>query len=149
MRAVLQRVSRAEVRVGDERVGAIAAGLCALVGCGQEDGPADVDLLAEKVMHLRIFEDERGLMNRSVLETGGAVLAVPQFTLYGDCRKGRRPSFTLALAPEPAQALFERFVGKLREAGLRVEAGRFRATMEVELVNCGPVTLLLDSRRDF
>jgi len=149
MRAVVQRVSHAAVRVGPETVGAIEAGLLVLLGCGQGDSEADADYLAEKVAHLRIFEDQAGLLNRSLGEVGGAVLAVSQFTLYGDCRKGRRPSFTEALAPEPAQKLYERFVEQLRRAGLQVETGRFRATMDVELTNCGPVTLLLDSRRAF
>jgi len=149
MRAVVQRVRRAAVRVGGETVGAIDIGLLALVGCGQGDADADADWLAEKTANLRIFEDDAGLLNRSLLEVGGAVLAVSQFTLYGDCRKGRRPSFVEALAPEPAQKLYERFLAQLRQAGLRVETGRFRATMDVELINCGPVTLLLDSRRAF
>ena len=149
MRAVVQRVSRAAVRIADEVIGAIDHGFLVLVGCGQGDGEADVDYLADKVANLRVFEDEKGLMNRSLADVGGAVLAVSQFTLYGDCRKGRRPSFTEALAPEPAQSLYEKFVAKLRKAGLRVETGRFRALMDVELVNCGPVTLLLDSRRQF
>jgi D-tyrosyl-tRNA(Tyr) deacylase len=149
MRAVVQRVSRAQVRVDAEVVGAIDQGFLVLVGCGQGDGDADVEYLADKVANLRVFEDDAGLMNRSLADVGGAVLAVSQFTLYGDCRKGRRPSFTAALAPEPAQALYEKFVARLRGAGLRVETGRFRAMMDVELVNCGPVTLLLDSQRQF
>src|SRR5262245_41367823 len=149
MRAVVQRVSRAQVRTGGEIVGAIDRGFLVLVGCGRDDAEADVEYLADKVAALRVFEDEAGLLNRSLADVGGAVLAVSQFTLYGDCRKGRRPSFTEALAPEPAQALYELFVARLRDAGLRVESGRFRATMDVELNNCGPVTLLLDSRRQF
>ena len=149
MRAVVQRVSRAQVRVGAEVVGAIDRGFLVLVGCGQGDGDGDVEFLADKVAGLRVFEDDAGLMNKSLADVGGSVLAVSQFTLYGDCRKGRRPSFTEALAPEPAQALYENFVARLRGAGLHVETGRFRAMMDVELVNCGPVTLLLDSRRQF
>jgi D-aminoacyl-tRNA deacylase len=149
MRAVVQRVSRAEVRVKGEAVGAIGVGFLVLVGCGQGDADADVEYLADKVAGLRVFEDDAGLMNKSLAEVGGKVLAVSQFTLYGDCRKGRRPSFTEALAPEPAQVLYEKFVARLRNAGVTVETGRFREMMDVELVNCGPVTLLLDSRRQF
>jgi D-tyrosyl-tRNA(Tyr) deacylase len=149
MRAVVQRVSRAAVRVGSETVGAIDLGLVALLGVGQQDGDEDVIYVADKVANLRIFEDEAGAMNRSVLDVGGAVLAVSQFTLYGDCRRGRRPSFTEAMAPEPASAIYEQFVTRLRQTGLSVATGRFRATMDVEMVNCGPVTLLVDSKRSF
>jgi D-tyrosyl-tRNA(Tyr) deacylase len=149
MRAVVQRVSRAEVRVAGESVGRIGRGLCALVGAGADDGEADVNYLAEKIAGLRVFPDDAGLMNRSVAEVGGGVLVVSQFTLYGDCRKGRRPSFASALAPGPAEALYERLLTRLRETGLPVESGRFRAMMDVDLVNDGPVTLLLDSKRVF
>lgn len=149
MRAVVQRVSRAEVRVGGERVGRIGRGLLALVSAGADDGDQDVDYLADKIAGLRVFPDEGGLMNRALAEVSGALLVVSQFTLHGDCRKGRRPSFVAALAPGPAEALYEQLLGRLRERGLPVESGRFRATMEVELVNDGPVTLLLDSKRLF
>jgi D-tyrosyl-tRNA(Tyr) deacylase len=149
MRAVVQRVCRAEVRIGGESVGRIARGLLVLLGAGEGDGEPDAAYLADKIVGLRIFPDEAGLMNRSVAEAGGGVLVVSQFTLYGDCRKGRRPSFVGALAPEPAEALYDRFLALLRETGLPVESGRFRAMMDVELVNEGPVTLLLDSRKQF
>jgi D-tyrosyl-tRNA(Tyr) deacylase len=148
VRAVIQRVSRAAVRVEAETVGAIETGLLVLLGCAQGDGESDVAWLADKIAGLRVFEDQAGLLNRSLAEVGGAVLAVSQFTLLGDCRKGRRPSFTGALAPEPAQALYQSFCDRLRAAGLRVETGRFRAAMEVELVNQGPVTLIIDSRQE-
>lgn len=146
MKVVAQRVSRARVRVGGETAGEIGAGLLLLVGIGREDGEADAVWMADKVAGLRIFEDEAGKMNRSVTETGGSILSVSQFTLYGDCRKGRRPNFMEAAPPERAQALYETFNGLLRAKGLRVETGVFGAHMEVELVNDGPVTLLLDSR---
>jgi D-tyrosyl-tRNA(Tyr) deacylase len=150
MRAVVQRVARAEVRVGTEVVGRIGRGLCVLVGAGAGDGRADVEYLADKVVNLRIFEDENGKMNRSLVDVGGALLAVSQFTLYGDARKGRRPSFTGALEPTAANALYEDFVAAARAAGIaEVATGRFGAMMEVDLVNAGPVTILLDSRREF
>ena len=149
MRAVVQRVARAEVRVSGEVVGRIGRGLLALVAAGEGDGDEDVAWLADKVVQLRIFPDDAGQMNRSLAEVGGALLAVSQFTLYGDCRKGRRPSFVRALAPGPAEQLYERFVARARESGVPVETGRFRAMMEVDLLNDGPVTLLLDSRREF
>lgn len=150
MRAVVQRVSRAEVRVDGAVVGRIAQGLCVLVGAGQGDSDADVAYLVDKVVNLRIFEDDAGKMNRSLLEVGGALLAVSQFTLYGDARRGRRPSFTDALEPVEAERRYEQFVAGVRAAGVaNVATGRFRAMMEVELVNWGPVTLLLDSRRGF
>ena len=149
MRAVVQRVSRAEVRTGGEVVGRVGAGFLVLLGAGQGDGEADADYLADKVAGLRVFPDDAGQMNRALADVGGGVLVVSQFTLYGDCRKGRRPAFTDALAPGPAEALYERFVARLRAAGLPVETGRFRAMMQVELVNDGPVTLLLESRKLF
>jgi len=149
MRAVVQRVSRGEVRVGGEVVGRIGRGFVALVGAGQDDGEADADWLADKIAGLRVFPDDAGRMNRGLAEVGGAVLVVSQFTLYGDCRKGNRPSFAGALEPGRAEALCERVVLRLRGAGLPVETGRFRAMMDVELVNDGPVTLLLDSKRLF
>ncbi len=147
MRAVLQRVSRAQVSVGKEIVGRIGAGLLVLLGVGKADTPADADYLAAKITGLRIFEDENGKMNRSLVETHGAVLAVSQFTLYGDVRKGKRPSFDEAAAPQLANELYEYFVRKIRDAGITCETGRFQAMMQVELVNDGPVTILLDSKR--
>lgn len=149
MRAVVQRVSRARVTVEGETTGEIGHGVLVLLGVGQEDSEADATYLAEKISGLRIFEDDQGKMNRSVVEAGGAVLAVSQFTLYGDVRKGKRPSFDAAAPPERARQLFEFFVGKIRAAGLRCETGKFQATMTVELVNEGPVTILLDSGKAF
>lgn len=149
MRAVVQRVSRASVTVEGEVVGAIGSGYLVLLGVSSEDGPAEADYLAEKVAHLRIFEDEAGKMNRSVLDVGGAVLAVSQFTLYGDVRRGRRPGFDRAARPEVALPLYERFVSALRGHGLTVETGRFQAHMEVALVNDGPITILIDSEKTF
>jgi D-tyrosyl-tRNA(Tyr) deacylase len=149
VRAVVQRVARAEVRVGAESVGRIGPGLCVLVGAGTGDSEADVTYLVDKVVNLRIFEDDEGKMNRSLLDTRGGLLAVSQFTLYGDARKGRRPSFIDALEPIAAEKLYDRFVEEARKTGLEVATGRFRAMMDVELVNAGPVTILLDSRRGF
>jgi D-aminoacyl-tRNA deacylase len=149
MRAVVQRVTRASVRVGEETVGAIERGLVALVGIAEGDTEADARILAGKVVGLRIFEDEAGKMNLDLPAAGGAMLAISQFTLLGDVRKGRRPSFTLAMAPDPARELFERFVTLAAERGIRVETGRFRAEMAVELVNDGPVTILLDTKGSF
>jgi D-tyrosyl-tRNA(Tyr) deacylase len=149
MRAVVQRVSRCRVQVDGETVGQIGSGLLVLLGVGQQDTEAAADYLAEKVLGLRIFEDDQGKMNLSVMEKGGEVVVVSQFTLYGDVRRGRRPSFDAAARPELAQRLYEYFVQKIRAAGLRCETGRFQATMEVELVNSGPVTILLDSDRLF
>jgi D-tyrosyl-tRNA(Tyr) deacylase len=149
MRAVVQRVSEASVRVDGQVVGTIGPGLLVLLGVGRDDGETDAEYLAEKVLNLRIFADEAGQMNRSVLETGGAILAVSQFTLLGDARHGRRPGYTAAAAPETANRLYERFVTELRSSGLTVETGVFRAMMDVALVNQGPVTILLDSRKLF
>lgn len=149
MRAVVQRVARASVRVGDRVTGEIGSGLLALVGVAVDDASADATWLAEKIAGLRIFEDDGGLMNRSVMESGGSVLVVSQFTLYGDARKGRRPSF-IAAAKEPlARDLYERVGTELRALGLRVAFGEFGADMQVSLVNDGPVTILLDSTRLF
>lgn len=148
MRAVVQRVTSARVRVGEETVGAIERGLLVLVGVASDDTEADARTLAEKVVGLRIFEDDAEKMNLDVRDVNGALLCVSQFTLLGDARKGRRPSFSQAMAPEPAAELFERFCALCRETA-PVEKGRFRATMQVELVNDGPVTLLLDTRRIF
>lgn len=147
MRAVVQRVSRARVDIAGETVGAIEEGLLVLIAAGQRDGEKDLEYVTRKIAELRIFEDDDGRMNRSVEDVGGAILAVSQFTLYGDTRKGRRPSFVDAMAPEPAAAMVERFVGVLRSRGLRVETGRFGADMDVTLTNRGPVTILIDSER--
>ena len=149
MRAVIQRVSRAQVSVGEEIVGKIGAGLLVLLGVAKTDTAADADYLAGKVIGLRIFEDENGKMSRSLLDTGGAVLAVSQFTLCGDVRRGKRPSFDDAAPPQLANELYEHFVRKIRDAGVVCETGRFQAMMQVELVNDGPVTILLDSKRAF
>ena len=149
MRAVVQRVAEASVTVGGERVSAIGRGLLVLLGVGREDGEADADDLAEKVVHLRVFEDEGGQMNRSVLDTRGAVLVVSQFTLYGDARRGRRPGFSAAAPPEEAERLYRAFVAAVAAAEVEVREGVFRALMDVSLVNRGPVTLLLDSARAF
>jgi D-tyrosyl-tRNA(Tyr) deacylase len=149
MRAVVQRVLRAAVEVDGETVGRIDAGICVFVGVARDDTDADANAIAAKVVGLRIFEDEAGKMNRDVLEIGGAVLAVSQFTLLGDVRKGRRPSFGDAMEPERANALFEGFCAACRERGARVETGRFRAHMRVVLTNDGPVTILIDSKRTF
>jgi D-tyrosyl-tRNA(Tyr) deacylase len=149
MRAVLQRVSEAQVRVEGGIVGEIGRGLLVLLGVGQGDSVEDARFLAEKTAGLRIFEDAQGKMNLSVEEVGGAVLVVSQFTLYGDCRQGRRPGFSAAAPPDLANALYERFVDLLRERRLTVATGVFQAEMAVTLVNDGPVTLLLDSRKEF
>jgi D-aminoacyl-tRNA deacylase len=145
----VQRVSRAAVRVDGAVAGEIGRGLVVLLGVGRDDGPADADSLADKVAHLRVFDDPAGQMNLSALEVGGAVLVVSQFTLYGDCRRGRRPSYVAAAPPEIAQGLYRRFVTRVGEQGLGTAEGVFRAMMEVELVNDGPVTLLLDSKGGF
>jgi D-tyrosyl-tRNA(Tyr) deacylase len=147
VRAVVQRVAEAAVRVDGEVVGQIGPGALVLLGVGQGDAEADADYLADKILHLRIFPDEAGQMNRSVLDTRGELLAVSQFTLYGDTRQGRRPGFSSAAPPEEANRLYRYFVGRLRASGLRVEEGVFRAMMDVSLVNRGPVTLLLDSQK--
>ena len=149
MRAVVQRVSRAQVRVGDEIAGDIGPGLLVLLGVGDDDTFADADYLADKITGLRIFEDAHGKMNLGLAEAGGSVLAVSQFTLYGDVRRGKRPSFDAAAPPEKARTLYEYFVERIRAAGLRCETGRFQEMMEVELINDGPVTILLDSAKTF
>ena len=149
MRAVVQRVSRAIVSVNGNIAGEIGMGLLVLLGVGNPDTEADAAYLAEKISGLRIFEDELGKMNRSVQEAGGSVLAVSQFTLYGDMRRGKRPSFDGAAAPEKARQLYEFFAERIRAAGLRCETGRFQEMMTVELVNEGPVTILLDSAKAF
>jgi len=149
MRAVVQRVSRAKVTVEGRITGEIGAGLMVLLGVGREDSPAVAVSLAEKVANLRIFEDEQGKMNRSLLEVKGAALVVSQFTLYGDARGQRRPSFISAAAPEQAAALYEEFTEVLRGLGITVATGVFQTMMSVELVNEGPVTILLDSDKTF
>ena len=145
MRAVIQRVAEARVSVGEEIVSGIGPGLCIFLGIAVNDSEKDAESLASKIGSLRIFEDERGKMNRSVREIRGDLLVVSQFTLYGDCRKGNRPSFSAAAAPEPAKRLYDDFVQRLRQTGLKVATGEFRAHMEVALVNDGPVTLILET----
>jgi D-tyrosyl-tRNA(Tyr) deacylase len=149
MRAVAQRVSRASVTVGGRVTGTIGPGLVILLGVGRGDAEADARYLAEKIAGLRVFEDEAGKMSRSLLDAGGGALVVSQFTLYGDARRGRRPSFDAAAPPEEAERLYRLFCELLEERGVRVEAGVFRARMDVELVNEGPVTVLLDSGKLF
>ena len=149
MRAVVQRVTQARVEVGGQSVGDIDAGLLVLLGVSSDDSHEDAEYLVEKIAHLRIFTDEEGKMNRSVIETGGAVLVVSQFTLFGDVRRGRRPSYSDAAPPDLANSLYEYFVEQLRPYGLKVETGVFQAMMKVTLTNDGPVTILLDSRRQF
>ncbi|MGO9678934.1 MAG: D-aminoacyl-tRNA deacylase [Candidatus Sulfotelmatobacter sp.] len=149
MRAVVQRVSRAQVTVNGEIAGEIGAGLLVLLGIGHDDTEADANYLAEKIAGLRVFEDAQGKMNHSVQDIGGSVLAISQFTLYGDVRRGKRPSFDAAAPPEKANQLYEFFVEKILAAGLRCETGRFQEKMKVELVNEGPVTILLDSSKAF
>lgn len=150
MRAVVQRVKRAKVTVGDRVTGAIDHGLLVLLGAGAGDAATDLTYVVDKLVNLRIFADDAGKMNRSVLDVGGGVLVVSQFTLFGDVRGGRRPAFTGALEPVAAKALYEQSLVAIRAAGVtRVEAGEFAADMQVELVNDGPVTILLDSRKGF
>jgi len=149
MRAVVQRVSRARVTVAGEVTGEVGAGLLVLLGVADGDTQDDAVFMAEKIVGLRIFPDDGGKMNRSLAETGGELLAVSQFTLLGDCRKGRRPSFIAAARPEEAVALYRAFVAEVKGQGIRVAEGRFQEHMDVELVNDGPVTLLVDSRKEF
>ena len=149
MRAVVQRVSQARVLVDHREVGAIQHGLLVLLGVGEDDTEVDLTYMVKKIVTLRIFEDEAGRMNRSVTDVDGSVLAVSQFTLYGDVRKGRRPSFVSAMQPDVAQQLFDRYVEQTRAMGLCVETGQFGAMMHVELINDGPVTLLIDSKKVF
>lgn len=146
MRAVVQRVRESAVTVNGEVVGKIGAGLNVLLGVAEDDVEKDADFLADKIANLRIFEDDAGKMNLSLLQAGGEMLVVSQFTLLGDCRKGRRPSFVKAAGPEKANELYEYFVGKVREKGVGVQTGRFRAMMDVSLVNDGPVTLIVESK---
>lgn len=149
MRAVIQRVQHASVRVDGDLIGAIGSGLLVFVGIREGDRDADAAWLAGRIANLRVFEDDEGKMNRSLSESGGGVLVVSQFTLYGDCTKGRRPSFVRACEPGEAERLYEVVCTELRALGLAVETGRFRADMKVELLNDGPVTLLIDSERTF
>ena len=149
MRCVVQRVTEASVTVNGETVGAVGPGLMVLIGVSTEDTDADLKYMAEKVPNLRIFDDENGVMNRSVLDVGGSILAVSQFTLYGDARGGRRPSYIRAAKPDEANALYERLVAAWRDKGIHVETGRFRTEMKVSLVNDGPVTILIDSEKAF
>jgi D-tyrosyl-tRNA(Tyr) deacylase len=146
MRIVLQRVTRAHVEVGGDTVGSIADGLVILLGVTHLDTQEDADYLASKVIHLRIFADDEGKMNRSLIDAGGALLVISQFTLYGDCRKGRRPGFDGAAPPGQARALYEYFVQQLKASSVKVETGVFQAEMKVALVNDGPVTFVLDSK---
>ncbi len=149
MRAVVQRVKESRVEINGEVVGSIGKGVLVLLGVAQGDEEKDCQFLAEKVANLRIFPDEHGQMNRSVLEAGGSGLVVSQFTLLGDCRKGRRPSFAKAAPPKEAQKLYNTFIRELRHKGLEVETGRFQEMMDVYLINDGPVTILLDSKKLF
>jgi D-tyrosyl-tRNA(Tyr) deacylase len=149
MRAVVQRVSRAKVSVSEKIIGKIGPGLLVLLGVGHEDTEADATYLAEKIAGLRVFDDQDGKMNRSVQDTGGSVLVVSQFTLYGDVRRGKRPSFDAAAPPDHARRWYEFLVQCIRTAGLHCETGRFQEVMQVELVNEGPVTILLDSAKAF
>jgi len=149
MKAVIQRVSRAQVRVEGQIIGEIGKGFLVLLGIGKGDGPKEADELLEKILHLRIIEDAQGKMNLSLLDVGEGLMVVSQFTLYADCRKGRRPSFSEAGPPQEAQVLYEYFISRARRRGLQVVAGVFQAKMEVELVNFGPVTILLDTLKNF
>lgn len=149
MRAVVQRASRARVTVDAKVAGEIGSGMLVFLGVGREDGEKDAEFLAEKITNLRIFPDAERKMNLSLLDAGGAMLVVSQFTLQGDCRKGRRPAFTAAAPPEKAEPLYERFIARVEERGAPVASGRFGAVMEVEIVNDGPVTLLLDTSGAF
>jgi len=149
MRVVIQRVSRARVRVEGGTTGEVGKGLLVLLGVGREDTAREADSLLDKIINLRIFEDPEGKMNLSLLEAGGELMVISQFTLYADCRKGRRPSFTDAAPPGEAEKLYDYFVAGARNRGLKVATGIFQALMEVELVNSGPVTILLDSSKNF
>jgi D-tyrosyl-tRNA(Tyr) deacylase len=147
MRAVIQRIKESSVNVEGHIIGRTGVGLLVLLGVAQNDGPADADYLANKITHLRIFADENGKLNRSLLEIGGEMMVVSQFTLLADCRKGRRPSFVDAAEPELAADLYEYFVEQVRSQGIHVATGRFKAMMEVALINAGPVTIILESQR--
>ena len=147
MRAVVQRVKESQVEVKGRRVGAIGPGLLIFLGVGEDDSETDCDYLVNKIVHLRIFPDSKGFMNLSLIDTNGAALVVSQFTLWGDCRKGRRPSFAHAARPEKARVLYEHFINLLEEKGIDVATGQFQEMMDVSLINDGPVTLMLDSSR--
>ncbi len=149
MRAVIQRVSKASVKISDKVAGQIGQGLVGLAAIAEDDSDQDISYMSEKIANLRIFEDESGKMNKSILEVKGEILAISNFTLYGDIRKGRRPDFTSAAKPDKAKPLFDKFVELLKGRGLKVEVGEFQAMMDVELVNDGPVTILLDSKKTF
>ncbi len=149
MRAVVQRVSRAQVRTGDETLASIDRGLLVLLGVGHGDGPTQAEEIAKRIVHLRVFPDDEGRMNRSLLDVGGELALVSQFTLYGDARKGRRPFFGEAAAPEIAEPLVDAVAEAARGHGVSVVTGRFQAHMQVELTNDGPVTILLDSEKSF
>lgn len=149
MRAVVQRVVKSKVTVDEKVVGQINKGMMVLLGVGNDDTISDVDYLAEKIVNLRIFEDSEGKMNKSLLDIGGEMLAVSQFTLYGDCRRGRRPGFDKAARPETAKELYDSFVNKCRAFGITTETGIFQADMMVDISNDGPVTILLDSKKEF
>jgi len=149
MRAVVQRVSRAEVWENGVILGRIGRGFVVLLAVGKDDEESDLDYVFNKVVNVRIFEDELGKMNQSLVEVGGQLLVVSQFTLYGDCRKGRRPSFMDAAPPDKAEAFYERFIERAKQTGIVVSSGRFQSMMDVHLVNSGPVTILLDSKKSF
>ncbi len=150
MRAVVQRVSQAAVcGVDGQLLGKIGKGLVVFLAVGRDDASADLDYMVDKILNLRIFEDEDGRMNKSVRDEGGELLVVSQFTLFGDCRRGRRPSFTEAAAPDMARSYYERFINEVRNAGIGVASGRFQTMMNVHLINNGPVTIMIDSRKRF
>ncbi|MBD3182483.1 D-tyrosyl-tRNA(Tyr) deacylase [Candidatus Poribacteria bacterium] len=149
MRAVIQRVNKASVKVNNQLISSISRGLLVLLGVGKGDSEQDAQYLADKTANLRIFEDEEGKMNLSLIDIKGDIMVISQFTLYGDCRKGRRPSFANAAKPDEAEKLYEFYVSAIKDIGLEVKTGIFQAFMEVELVNNGPVTILLDSNRNF
>ena len=148
MKAVIQRVSQAEVRVNAKRIGAIGKGILIFIGISKEDTSEDADYLIQKIVQLRMFEDDEGKMNLSAIDVGGELLAISQFTLYGDCRKGRRPSFDKAADPQKGEELYDYFVSELRKQNLKVETGQFQAMMDVDLVNDGPVTFILQSGKE-
>lgn len=148
MRAVIQRVKKSSVSVDNEPIGQIGKGLLVLLGVSESDNEKEADFLVDKLINLRIFEDENGKMNESLIQTGGEMLVVSQFTLYGDCRKGRRPSFIEAARPEKAIPLYEYFINSVKEKGIHVETGRFGAMMDVSLINDGPVTLIVKSKNE-
>lgn len=149
MRAVVQRVKNSEVKVDDNIIGSIKSGLLVFLGIGNNDGMDDIDYLIDKIINLRVFEDQEGKMNLSALDLDKDIMVVSQFTLYGDCRKGRRPSFFDAAPPDKAERLYDVFVNKINKFDLNVETGEFQAMMDIDLINDGPVTLLLDSNKDF